>query len=118
MIVPRSYCPSLRSLTKFLSTLDNSPVDKLPIFPITNSLTIVASLDNLINEVLFSQFPDDGSTFTSKSSRHFSCVVTNETVMSNSLATRIRAGLFFIPERSVNGNGIKTMSPLIIYIFL
>jgi hypothetical protein len=29
---------------------------------------------------------------------------------------QVSAGLFFIPERSVKGNGISTMSPLFIYI--
>lgn len=59
-----------------------------------------------------------GSSLTSDSSSHFACVVMNETVMSESVSTNIKAGLFFTPVRSVNGKGIKTISPLITCIIL
>ena len=52
----RGYSPNLNILTKFLSTLVDSSGDKLPSLPITKSLSIVASLLNLINDVLLSPF--------------------------------------------------------------
>ena len=107
------FYPSLNSRIKCLLTITISWSVNRPNLPMTKSLSTVDSLLNLINEVFLSPFSLVGSSLTSNSSSHFTCVVMNETVMSESVSTNIRAGLFFTPVRSVNGNGIKTMSPLI-----
>jgi len=71
-VVGRGYCTNLNIFTKFLSTLANSSCKRFPSLPITKSLSIVASLLNLISDILLSPFDCEGSIFTSKSSCHFS----------------------------------------------
>ena len=94
---------NLNSLIKCLLTVTISWSVNRPNLPIIKSLSIVDNLPNLINEVFLSPFSFVGSILRSNSSSHFTCVVMNETVMSETVSTNIKACLFFTPVRSVNG---------------
>lgn len=94
------------------STESNSPN-----LPRIKSLSIVVIFDTRTKEVFFKPFKSFGSNRISQEFCHLNCVVIKATITSKSETTKTRAGLIFLPFKSVNGKERRTISPYFIGIF-
>jgi hypothetical protein len=90
----------------------------VPNRPKTSSLSSVASLESLITESRLSPLSGEGFSKMSFSSFHLICVEMKASVTSVSPLASTKAGLFLLPDKPVKGNGISTISPLVIGISL
>jgi len=90
----------------------------LPNRPFDNFLSIVANFRVLNRDSFLSPLVLLGWSLRSVSSCHLFCVVIKQTVKSSPVSARITAGLNLLPERSVKGKVINTISPLAIINFL
>jgi len=79
-------------------------------------LSRVTSLASRIMDSALSPFSFVGLSSISVSSFYLSCVEIKARVISVSLLISTNAGLFLVPDKSVNGNGISTISPFFINI--
>ena len=112
------YSSSFKILIKFLFTCSRVLLSILPSLPIASSVSIVASFERRTTDSILSPFSFVGFKSTSVSSFHLSCVEIKANVTSISPLTRTSAGLFLLPDKSVKGNGISTISPFFICMFL
>ena len=87
---------------------------KEPILPKTIVLSIVANLEGRMREGFLMPVLRSGCNSMSVGSFQPTWVVINATVTSAEATANIGAGRSFVPERSVNGNGIRTISPFFI----
>jgi hypothetical protein len=102
-------------LISITSKIDASTI---PILSIQRDLSIVTIFDNLMIDFFLSPFIKEGISSISVVSFHFICVVIKLIVKSSLLSINTIAGRIYEPDKFVNGNGIITISPFIIQLFI
>ena len=86
---------------------------RAPNFPTTKNRSIVAIFERRTRECCLRPLLGDGYSSMSVASLHLNWVLIKQTVMSLAALIKMTAGLNLFPVKSVKGNGINTMSPLV-----
>lgn len=109
---------SLKIFMRFLFTCLRVLESTVPSRPKARSLSSVANFESLKIESRLSPFASEGFSRMSLPSILLSWVEIKASVISVGPVISNNAGLVLLPDKSENGNGIRTISPLIIGIFL